>query len=100
MPLQAIDAFLRFSSLIMSSTLLMFILDVKGARSYVDSFFNLREAACSGQQIFAVRGGNYTQTGVVAGKSLGHVWGTSGTFLVGEVRLSSSILLTYSSVQP
>ncbi|ENU7737167.1 hypothetical protein ACE3YX_003795 [Salmonella enterica] len=100
MPLQAIDAFLRFSSLIMSSTLLIFILDVKGARSYVDSFLNLREAAYSGQQVFAVRGGKPCAKGVVAGISLGHVWGTSGTFLVGKVRLSSSILLICSSVQP
>ncbi|EOZ4487992.1 hypothetical protein ACQLT9_004877 [Salmonella enterica subsp. diarizonae] len=43
---------------------------------------------------------NYAQAGVVAGISVGHVWGTSGTFLVGEVRRSSSILISVKSTNP
>ncbi|EIP3426363.1 hypothetical protein LSE82_005235 [Salmonella enterica] len=51
-------------------------------------FLNLREAACSGQQIFAVRGGDYVQTGVVAGISLGQFLGQKVVFwgILGQKR--------------
>ncbi|EFP4424374.1 hypothetical protein H1F79_005031 [Salmonella enterica] len=49
---------------------------------------NLREAACIGQQIFAVRGGDYAQTGVVAGISLGQFLGQKVVFwgILGQKR--------------
>ncbi|HIF2382278.1 TPA: hypothetical protein ACXZJH_003508 [Salmonella enterica] len=36
----------------------------------------------------------------MAEKTLGHQWGMDGTFLVGEVRLSSSIFISLKSTNP